>query len=191
MLKIKRYFKRLIKRIDVRAPHGKGCQFEEGCMIDSNSIIGHYTSINRFSIVTRSKIGNYCSIGNFVSIGPGEHPTDNLSTSTVFCTSPYEILTKKKCTIKNDVWIGNYSLVRRGVTIGNGAIIGAHCLVTEDVPPFAIVIGIPGKILRFRFDAKTRKKIEETSWWKRDFKEAKMYYEKFGCKKEVRNMWAQ
>lgn len=63
------------------------------------------------------------------------------------------------------MWIGEKVFIKDGITIGNGAIIGALSIVTHDVPPYAIVGGVPAKVIRFRFDAETIKTLEDIKWW--------------------------
>lgn len=77
----------------------------------------------------------------------------------------YNDLTQKDCVIKNDVWIGVDAIIRRGVTIGNGAVVGANSFVNKDVPDFAVVGGSPAKILKYRFDESMRKKISASEYW--------------------------
>lgn len=176
MLKVVRKLKKIIR--NRRNLRGIKCEVEIGtsfgknCLIDSQSSVGPYTSINNYSMVTKSKIGNYCSIGNFVTIGPGEHDLSQISTSSIFYKNAYNELTKKKCVIGNDVWIGNFALIRRGVTVGDGAVIGAHAVVTKDVPPFTVVAGVPAEIKRFRFDDSIIKCITESKWWEHPPQEA-------------------
>ena len=67
--------------------------------------------------------------------------------------------------IGSDVWIGDEVLIKNGVTIGHGAIIGAKSLVTKDVPPYAVVVGVPAKILRYRFAPEIIKKLLKLKWW--------------------------
>ena len=67
--------------------------------------------------------------------------------------------------IKNDVWIGADVSIKPGVTIGNGAIVAAHSVVTKDVPPYAIVGGVPAKVIRYRFDNEIITQLLELSWW--------------------------
>ena len=73
---------------------------------------------------------------------------DRVSTNTIFYEDAYDDLTKKECIIENDVWIGTDAIILRGVHIGNGAVIGANSVVTKDVPDFAIVAGVPAKIIK-------------------------------------------
>ena len=71
-----------------------------------------------------------------------------------------------KITIGNDVWIGYGAFIRRGVSIGDGAIIASHAVVTKNVPPYAIVAGTPAKIVRYRFDEQLRERLLCLQWWK-------------------------
>ena len=67
--------------------------------------------------------------------------------------------------IGNDVWIGYEAVILSGVTIGDGAIIGARAVVTKDVPPYTIVGGVPARPIRKRFDDETIAKLAEIQWW--------------------------
>lgn len=145
----------------------------EFVVIDNKSLIGRYTFINRFCEITRATIGNYCSIGSGVRIGAGEHNFSLLATSSFITGHNAEDLTVKPCKIGHDVWIGTQAFVKRGVTIGNGAVVGAYAVVTKDVPDFAIVVGSPAKVIRYRFPEETRKKILFSGWWNKDLEYAK------------------
>jgi virginiamycin A acetyltransferase len=70
-----------------------------------------------------------------------------------------------RCKIGNDVWIGENVLVKAGVSIGHGAIIGANSFVNKDIPPYAIAVGSPTKIIKYRFDEGIIKKLLELKWW--------------------------
>ena len=150
-----------------------GVTIMDNCKIDKHSPIGAYTYIGYNCFITKTTIGRYCSIANNVSIGMGEHELNKISTNSLFYDNPKEILLAKDCTINNDVWIGVDAIIRRGITIGNGAIIGENSFVNADVPPYAIVAGSPAKIIRYRFTPEQIEIIEKSKWWKFDLTEAK------------------
>jgi len=155
--------------IDKKIKVGKGSE------VDSESIIGDYTCLMEYVQVTKAKIGRYCSIADFVTIGAGEHDLEEISTSGYLATnsSTYNDLTKMPCEIGDDVWIGVSSIIRRGVKIGVGAVVGANSFVNKDVPPFAVVAGSPAKIIKYRFNEETRQKILESKYWEKEPEEAR------------------
>jgi len=147
---------------------GRFAKVENHCIVDAQTTIGKYTFIGPYTTITKTNIGNYCSIASFVKIGHGEHDLTRISTSTRFYRSAYEDLTEKPCIIGNDVWIGTDAIILRGVTIGDGAVIGANAVVTKNVPPFAIVVGAPAKIIKYRFPKEKIKEISASHWWEFD-----------------------
>ena len=140
--------------------------------IDSASSIGSYTYIGSYTNITKSRIGRYCSVANNVSIGQGEHRLDRVTTSAKFCATPWETLTANDCVIESDVWIGVDAVVLRGVKIGLGAVVAANAVVTKDVPDFAIVGGVPARLIRYRFSEEKQKIILATRWWEKEHGEA-------------------
>ena len=152
----------------IYSKNGKGCKFKEGVLTDERTIIGNYTYVGRYSTITAATIGKYCSIAPFATIGPGEHLLDSASTSeriNDLIPNRSSDLTSKKVIIGNDVWIGTNTVILRGVTVGDGAVIAAGAVVTKDVPPYAIVGGVPAKIIRYRTDEDTIKALIESQWW--------------------------
>ena len=150
----------------------------DNSIIDNLSTIGEYTYIGRNCLVSKSSIGRYCSIGNNVSIGPGEHKIDVVSTSSYIYEDRvnwYNALTEKKVIIGNDVWIGTDSIIKRGVVIGDGAVVGANSFVNRDVPDFAVVVGSPAKIVRYRLNNELIKKIKEAKWWNLPLEDARKF----------------
>lgn len=127
-------------------------------------------------------IGRYCSIGRDVKLGLSEHRLDSFTTHPLFndliavdteahAAQNYLSHTlvdhpqaKIHLIIKDDVWIGDNVLVKKGLTIGQGAVIGANSLVTKDVPPYAIVAGTPAKVLRYRFTDDIIEKLINSNW---------------------------
>ena len=140
--------------------------------------LGKYTyAADTVSIASPdTSIGSFCSIGKNVTLGHGEHPVSYLSTSPYFyldvlgfktsrTPSHNEYWKVKPVFIGNDVWIGNGTFIKNGIHVGDGAIIGASSVVTKDVPPYAIVAGVPAKIIRYRFDNSTREELLHLKWW--------------------------
>jgi len=125
---------------------------------------------NPFSI--EASIGKYTSIAEKLEFIASYHPIEQVSTFPFF-----EVygLKYQPCSgrgainIENDVWIGMASAIRQGCTIGDGAIIGAKAVVIQDVPPYAIVAGNPAKLIRYRFEKETVKKLLSIKWWDWDF----------------------
>jgi virginiamycin A acetyltransferase len=124
------------------------------------------------------KIGRFCSIANEVTIIlGGEHYTNWVST---FPFSVYlegaaqcalQHYSRGDITIGNDVWIGHDAVILSGVTIGNGAVVGARSVVTRDIPPYAIAVGQPAKIVRYRFGEQTIEALQQIAWWDWDISE--------------------
>jgi virginiamycin A acetyltransferase len=150
------------------------------------STIGSYSNIGVASYVSDSDVGRYCSIGARVSIGGYEHPQDWLgltshqwgkNTQQLVSAEAQELLSgnqapKQPITyVGNDVWIGDNAVIKKSVSIGSGGIVGAGSVVTKDVPEFSIVVGVPARILRFRFPVDLRSAISASKWWDLDLEE--------------------
>lgn len=125
----------------------------------------------------KTTIGKYCSIARFVCIGTGQHPTDLLSTHPMLykdmpygpnlppeCRCKYDD-ENPPCHIGNDVWIGRGAVIMDGLTVGDGAIVATSAIVTKDVPPYAIVGGVPAKLIRYRFPPDIIEALLELRWW--------------------------
>lgn len=138
-----------------------------------DSMLGRYCYVGERCDITRATVGNYVSIANNVSIGPGEHSLTGISTSSLFYDHPYAELTSGDCVIGSDVWIGVDSIIRRGVTLGIGAVVGANSFVNDNVPDFAIVVGSPARVIGFRFPENRRAAILNSRWWDYDLERAK------------------
>lgn len=140
-----------------------------------NSEIGDYSYIQTNSRIINCGIGKFCSIGANVTTAPGKHDLNFISTSpcllynNTIVPKSFNIKDKynynQRVIIENDVWIGEGALILEGVTIKTGAIVGAHAVVTKDVEPYAIVGGVPAKLIRFRFPKEFIDKLLESKWW--------------------------
>jgi len=139
----------------------------------SDSTLGEYSYIAQFSIVNKTEIGKFCSIGHGAFIGLWEHDMA-VSTHSFFLyetsggfVKGYRNYEKDNVTttIGADVWVGANAIILKGVTIGDGAIVGGGAVVTKDVPPYAITVGNPAKIVRYRFSPEEIEFLLRLRWW--------------------------
>lgn len=136
--------------------------------MDKHSFCGYDCDINN------AEIGAFCSIANGVIIGGGAHPIDWASTSPVFYSGRDSVKKKfsefnrskpLKSYIGSDVWIGQNCIIKQGINIGHGAVIGMGSIVTKDVKPYEIVAGNPAKLIRYRFNESICEKLNASKWW--------------------------
>ena len=139
-------------------------------------VVGRFSYIQENSFIYNTNIGPFCSIAPEVVIGLIDHPKDFVSTSPVFYDKKqplpfffnHDKSTKffyKKTLLGADCWIGQRVMIKAGVQIGVGSIIGAGSIVTNDVEPYSIIAGIPGKIIGQRFNNLTIEKLKKSQWW--------------------------
>lgn len=142
------------------------------------STIGDYTYVAYNSNISNTIIGKFCSIGPNFLCGWGLHPLDGISTSPMFYSTRKQngmtlskvdkIEERKQIVIGNDVFIGANVTVLDGVTIGDGAVIGAGAVVSKDIPPYAVAVGCPIKIIKYRFDEERIEALKRIKWWEFD-----------------------
>jgi acetyltransferase-like isoleucine patch superfamily enzyme len=117
------------------------------------------------------RIGSFCSIADEVTfVMGGEHDTERVTTYPLNVllgdfSLPWVVHEKGPIVIGNDVWIGYGATILSGVTIGDGAVIGARSVVTRDVPPYCIAAGNPARVLRPRFSPEVVQWLQELRWW--------------------------
>jgi acetyltransferase-like isoleucine patch superfamily enzyme len=128
---------------------GKGFHVGKAVSIGTGFIAGDFVYIGSHSqLPPHVRIGNYSSLSAQVAIVGSDHHYDKPGVPVVFSGRPPSCVT----TIGQDVLIGHGAILLRGITIGNGAVVGAGAIVSKDVQPYAIVVGVPAKVLRYRFD---------------------------------------
>ena len=152
-------------------------------------ILGDYSYIAKNSNITNTTIGKFCSIGPNFCCGMGIHPIEGLSTTPMFYSTARQngitLATKNKIseservTIGHDVFIGVNVTILDGVCVGDGSIIGAGAVVTKDIPPYAIAVGVPAKVVKYRFEKEQIDKLLKIKWWNFDdekLKEVERYF---------------
>lgn len=141
--------------------------------IGRNVRIGRHTYLNQGVVWSNVVIGRYCSISNNVLIAAPQHEMDHLSTHPRLLELAHRATgvsgdDAKMTLIGNDVWIAANVVIRRGVNIGDGAVVGAGSIVIDNVPPYSIVAGAPAKIIRYRFREETIHRLLQLKWWNLD-----------------------
>lgn len=142
------------------------------------AVIGAHTYIAANTDVENAEIGKYCSIADHCRIGMSGHSLNYLSTSPIFTQTVNALQERwiekdvfehkyeeERVYLGNDVWVGSHVLINGGVHVGNGACIAAGAVVVKDVPPYAIVGGVPAKVIRYRFSPEVIEKLEDIRWW--------------------------
>ena len=147
------------------------------CNFSGTIDIGYATTIGfRSTLHGTISIGKYCQLGPNVSLISDNHPIAYQSTyinRNLFEGRLNDLKIKDKITIGNNVWIGQNVTILGGVVIDDGAIIASGAVITKNVEAFAIVGGVPGKFIKYRFDKKEQEKVLKSKWWNKTFDELK------------------
>jgi acetyltransferase-like isoleucine patch superfamily enzyme len=153
-----------------------------------NVEIGMYSFGGCFDVKnmeSNTKIGRFCSFAKGVRILNANHPLECKSTHPFFYSRGLGYVEKDSTpcysiSIGNDVWLGYGAIIAPRVQkIGDGAVIGAGSVVTKDVPDFAVVVGNPGKVIKYRFSEQTIRKLKQERWWDKDIDDLQTHLEDF------------
>lgn len=168
---------------------GKNKIYENTTLYNTSIGIGTYISKN--CSINDSIIGRFCSLGPNINVVSGLHPTNTfVSTHPAFFSNKKQagftftninkflehknVIDDKKVVIGNDVWIGHGVTILEGVTIGDGAIIGANTLVKKNIEPYSINVGIPSKVVGYRFEKNQIEFLKDLKWWNQPFETIKI-----------------
>lgn len=181
---IKGIFKNLLNpRISIFAMVSSNVTIDKSAYIyrgvkAKHAAIGAHTYIAANTDIENAMIGKYCSISDHCRIGMSGHTLQCMSTSPVFTqvlnglqetwigNNIFEKKEEKETVhIGNDVWIGSHVLINGGVHVGDGACVAAGAVVVKDVPPYAIVGGVPARVIKYRFNQEIIDRLLGLRWW--------------------------
>lgn len=164
----------LLKNLLVNSKVGKNTKLYPPYRIASSEI-GDYSYVATNSKISLAKTGKFCSIGPNLVCGWGIHPKNGISTAPMFYSTIKQngatlcktdkIIERKQITIGNDVFIGANVTILDGITIGDGAIIGAGAVVSKNIPPYAVAVGSPIKVISYRFERDIIEFLLKIQWW--------------------------
>jgi phosphonate metabolism protein (transferase hexapeptide repeat family) len=141
------------------------------------SVLGDYSYTARYADIAYSFLGKFVNVAAFTRINPGEHPYHRASLHHFMYRSSYywpdeqdesavfDWRRSRPVRVGHDSWIGHAAVIMKGVTVGNGAIIGAKSVVTKDVPPYAVVAGAPARLVKWRHPRNVADRLEALAWW--------------------------
>lgn len=176
-------------KITLNPPALNSCEVNKTANVCSRSeltkcTIGRYTYVGYQNFMVNVSIGSFCSIADRCSIGGAIHPMGYVSTSPVFHEgvnilrknfSKHPMAKTPRTAIEHDVWIGQGTFIKAGVTISTGAVIGMGSVVTHDVGPYEIWAGNPACLIRKRFGDEIIKGLLNSKWWELSDNELSTY----------------
>lgn len=154
---------------------GEYCEVRKFSKLE-NSSLDDYSYVMEFCMLQNTIVKKFSNIAMQVRIGATDHPMECATMHHfIYRTEKFgmgendheffERRHSRITTIGNDTWIGHGAMIKNNLTIGDGAVVGQGSVVTKDVPPYAIVVGNPARILRFRFDDDTIESLLRIRWW--------------------------
>jgi len=148
--------------------------------------VGRFSYTGRNVILLHSTIGAFCSLSWNVTVGGANHDYSRITQHSFlydansFIRPDMQDIAYSRysgcVSLGNDVWLGAGVVVARGVKIGDGAVVGANSVVTKDVPPYAVVVGAPARIIKYRFEKNTVELLLRLKWWDWPIDKIKLHY---------------
>ncbi len=155
---------------------GAWCEIGRGTRL-AHSLLGDYSYCDRYCDIANARIGKFSNIASFVRIGATDHPLDRASLHHFMYRSKaywpdaeddaawFAKRRARLTVIGHDTWIGHNAQIKPEVTVGHGAVVAAGAVVTKDVPDYAIVAGVPAKVIRLRLPKDLATRMIALGWW--------------------------
>ncbi len=169
--------KHWVSKVVYKPKIGKGVFLYGWSVFSRNVSIGDYSFMKQNVFMSNVSIGKFCCIADGLTVGLNEHPFREFSSYRMNgITSPFYnkvqhgggVFVPPPTIVGNDVWIGQDVVIKGGVKIGNGAVIGARSVVTKDIPPYAVAAGAPAKVIKYRFEQEKMDLLQKLQWWNWD-----------------------
>ena len=156
-----------------------------------NVYLGQFSYTGEYCILQNVKVLNFSNIAAMVRIGATDHPLERVTLHhftyrrVMYNMKDEDDLeffkqrVSRVTTIGHDTWLGHGCIIKPGITIGNGAVVGSGSVVTKDVPDYAIVVGNPAKIIRYRFNESQISSLNKIKWWNWDYELIKERFDDF------------
>lgn len=183
----RRLYHLLLKTVIDDSSYFGGCNYVGRYSSIAGSHIGYASYLGNHCVLHKTKIGKYCCLASHIRVVAGRHPSDtfvsvhpaffaksNVTGCSYVGEDKFEELLyadeEKRyfVCIGNDVWIGEGVQILQGVTVGDGAILAAGAVVTKDVPPYAVVAGVPARMLKYRFAPEEIDFLTKLCWWNQE-----------------------
>lgn len=156
----------------------------------SHSSFGDYTFTGENCIIQNTIVGKFSNIAEHVRLGPTQHPYLRASQHRFTYRGDvygfgeeenhyFHERNKRRTYIGHDTWLGYGVVVMPEVSIGEGAVIGSNAVVTKDIPPYAIAVGVPAKVINYRFSEDEINKLQKIKWWNWSYEKLKKYHVDF------------
>lgn len=158
------------------ATFGGWCEIGRGSRV-AHSDIGDYSYCDRYCDIANATVGRFANIASFVRIGATDHPLDRASLHHFMYRSAaywpdgeddadwFAKRRGRRVVIGHDTWIGHNAQIKPEVTVGHGAVVAAGAVVTKDVPAYAIVAGVPARVIRMRLPQDMAARMIALGWW--------------------------
>jgi len=160
----------------VNTTFGAYCELGSGSRVQNSEFLD-YSYTDRATDIANATIGKFANIASYARVGPTDHPLHTASLhhflyrsadywdGEAFDPEFFAHRTSRRARIGHDTWLGHNCIIKPEVTVGDGAVVASGAVVTKDVAPYAIVAGMPAKVIRHRQPPKVAERMIALAWW--------------------------